>query len=119
MNEKHTPQPNRQQKKIPSGALAAAKHTTTGTNPQQNGGTLARWIGSDATNLDVRQANDPRPQLAGEAQGVQEDESRVPEPLQYRGTHARDVQGVERISRWAGREGVRTTEPTQLSELER
>lgn len=85
----------------------------TGTSPQQDGSTLARRIVSDSTNLDVRQANDPRPQLAGEAQGVEEDESRVPEPLQHRGAHARDVQGVERISRSGREKGVRVTEATQ------
>lgn len=48
--------------------------------------------------LDVRDADDPCPELPGEAQGVEDDEGRVAEPAQERRALARDAQGVERVS---------------------
>lgn len=53
---------------------------------------------SRSTHLDVRQTHDPCSQLSGEAQGVQDYERRVSKPLQHRGAHARDAQGIERVS---------------------
>lgn len=59
------------------------------------------------THLDVRQPHDPCSKLSGEAQGVQHYEGRVSKPVQERGAHPHDAQGVERVS--GGRE--RENEP--------
>lgn len=48
--------------------------------------------------LDVWQPGDPRSKLSGEAQRVQEDKSRVAQPVQGRGTHARNAQSIKWVS---------------------
>lgn len=53
--------------------------------------------------LDVRKTHDPRSQLPSKTQGVQDDERRVSKPLQHRGAHTRDAQGVERVSSGTGK----------------
>lgn len=58
--------------------------------------------------LDVRQSHNPCAQLPGEAQGIKDDESRIPKPLQRRGAHARDAQGVERVPEQVRRPTVAT-----------
>lgn len=70
-----------------------------------------------STHLDVRQPHDPHSQFSSEAHGVEQNEGGVSKPLQHRGAHARDAQGVERVSGagkiwgWegAGRETAKTT----------